>query len=99
MATTTSGVFDIADPSDKDIDYGSILFDENKAREAAKGAKIWQDLSSDTSNKKVGYAAGQERETIGKQGEEARASTEQQDTFKRKDEERDYYQAQRAYRY
>jgi len=90
MATTTSGIFNIADPSGKDygIDDSSILFDEEKAKEAAKGAKIWQDLSSDTSNKKVGYAAEQERKNL-----------EQQDTFKRKDEERDYYQAQRAYRY
>lgn len=51
------------------------------------------------SKKKMEDAGAQERETIGKGATESRTSAEQQDTFKRKDEERDYGQAQRAYRY
>ena len=67
-------------------------FDLDKYRQAAG-------VAYEFSKKKMEDAGGQERETIGKGASESRASAEQQDTFKRKDEERDYGQAQRAYRY
>lgn len=67
-------------------------FDLDKYRQAAG-------VAYEFSKKKMEDAGGQERQTIGKGAEESRASAEQQDTFKRKDEERDYGQAQRAYRY
>ena len=67
-------------------------FDLDKYRQAAG-------VAYEFSKKKMEESGAQERETIGKGAEESRTSTEQQDTFKRKDEERDYGQAQRAYRY
>lgn len=76
-----------------------FLFDEDKARKAAAATKIFQDVSVGSSIAKGKAAAEQERETIGKGAAESRTSAEQQDFFKRKDEERDYGQAQRAYRY
>ena len=62
-------------------------FDLDKYRQAAG-------VAYDFSKKKMEDAGGQERETIGK-----RTSAEQSQRFKEKDEERDYGQAQRAYRY
>jgi hypothetical protein len=67
-------------------------FDLDKYRQAAG-------VAYEFSKKKMETAGEQERETIGKGATESRTSAEQQDTFKRKDEERDYGQAQRAYRY
>lgn len=67
-------------------------FDLDKYRQAAG-------VAYEFSKKKMEDAGAQERETIGKGATESRTSAEQQDTFKRKDEERDYGQAQRAYRY
>ena len=70
-------------------------FDEqalNKYREAAG-------IAYEFSKKKAETAGEQERETIGKGAEEQRTSAAQQQEFKQKDEERDYGQAQRAYRY
>lgn len=85
-----------------DEDYSdpySFLFDEDKARKAASAVKIFQDVSVGSSKEKMREAGEQERETIGKGAQESRASAEQQQQFKQKDEERDYGQAQRAYRY
>jgi hypothetical protein len=67
-------------------------FDLDKYRQAAG-------VAYEFSKKKAEDAGGQERETIGKGAEEQRTSTAQQQEFKQKDEERDYGQAQRAYRY
>ena len=67
-------------------------FDLDKYRQAAG-------VAYDFSKKKMEDAGGQERETIGKGAEEQRTSAEQSQSFKEKDEERDYGQAQRAYRY
>ena len=94
MADTSSTFAD-----DLSSDPYALLFDEDKARKAAGAAKIFQDVSVGSTIKKGAAAGEQERETIGKGAEEQRTSAEQQDTFRRKDEERDYGQAQRAYRY
>jgi hypothetical protein len=67
-------------------------FDLDKYRQAAG-------VAYEFSKKKMETAGEQERETIGKGAEESRTSAEQQQQFKQKDEERDYGQAQRAYRY
>lgn len=67
-------------------------FDLDKYRQAAG-------VAYEFSKKKAETAGEQERETIGKGAQEQRTSTEQQQQFKQKDEERDYQQSQRAYRY
>jgi hypothetical protein len=67
-------------------------FDLDKYRQAAG-------VAYEFSKKKMEDAGAQERETIGKGATESRTSNEQQQEFKQKDEERDYNQAQRAYRY
>jgi hypothetical protein len=67
-------------------------FDLDKYRQAAG-------VAYEFSKKKMETAGEQERETIGKGATESRTSAEQQQQFKQKDEERDYGQAQRAYRY
>jgi len=85
MATTTST--DILDTYNTD-DW----FDIDKYRQAAG-------VAYEFSKKKMEETGAQERETIGKGAEEQRTSAGQQQEFKQKDEERDYNQAQRAYRY
>ena len=67
-------------------------FDLDKYRQAAG-------VAYEFSKKKAETAGEQERETIGKGAQEQRTSSEQQQQFKQKDEERDYEQSQRAYRY
>ena len=67
-------------------------FDLDKYRQAAG-------VAYEFSKKKAETAGEQERETIGKGAEEQRTSATQQQEFKQRDEERDYNQAQRAYRY
>ena len=67
-------------------------FDLDKYRQAAG-------VAYEFSKKKMEAAGEQERETIGKGATEQRASAEQGQQYKQKDEERDYGQAQRAYRY
>ena len=67
-------------------------FDLDKYRQAAG-------VAYEFSKKKMETAGEQERETIGKGATEQRTSAEQGQQFKQKDEERDYGQAQRAYRY
>ena len=73
------------------IDYDDP-FDIDKYRQAAG-------VAYEFSKKKMEEAGAQERETIGKGGQESRTSAEQQQQFKQRDEERDYGQAHRAYRY
>lgn len=67
-------------------------FDLDKYKQAAEVAYSF-------SKKKAEDAGTQERETIGKGAEEQRTSAEQGQKFRQSDEERDYNQAQRAYRY
>ena len=67
-------------------------FDLDKYKQAAEVAYSF-------SKKKAEDVGEQERETIGKGAEEQRTSSEQGQRFKESDEERDYRQAQRAYRY
>jgi hypothetical protein len=67
-------------------------FDLDKYRQAAG-------VAYEFSKKKMETAGEQERETIGKGATEQRESSEQSQRFKQEDEQRDYAQAQRAYRY
>jgi len=67
-------------------------FDIDKYKQAAG-------VAYEFSKKKMEDAGEQDRQTIGKKGEEQRRSAEQDQQYKQKDEERDYQQAQRAYRY
>ena len=67
-------------------------FDLDKYRQAAG-------VAYEFSKKKMEESGAQERETIGKGATEQRTSAEQSQEFKRGDEERDYGQSQRAYRY
>ena len=67
-------------------------FDLDKYRQAAG-------VAYDFSKKKMEDAGEQDRKTIGKKGTEQRTSATQEQQFRAKDEERDYNQAQRAYRY
>jgi hypothetical protein len=85
MAATTSS--DISDTYSTD-DW----FDIDKYRQAAG-------VAYEFSKKKMEESGAQERETIGKGAAEQRGSAEQQQRFRQQDEERDYGQAQRAYRY
>jgi hypothetical protein len=78
---------DITDTYDTD-DW----FDIDKYRQAAG-------VAYEFSKKKMEETGAQERATIGKGAEEQRTSAEQGQRFKQSDEERDYNQAQRAYRY
>ena len=67
-------------------------FDIDKYRQAAG-------VAYEFSKKKMEDAGEQDRQTIGKKGEEQRRSAEQEQTYRQRDEKRDYDQAQRAYRY
>lgn len=67
-------------------------FDLDKYRQAAG-------VAYEFSKKKAETAGEQERETIGKGAQEQRTSAEQQQQLKQSDEQKDYEQAQRAYRY
>ncbi len=67
-------------------------FDLDKYRQAAG-------VAYDFSKKKMEDAGEQERQTIGKGAQEKRTTNEQQQRFSEKDEERDYKQAQAAYRF
>jgi hypothetical protein len=66
----------------------ALLFDEDQARKAASAVKIFQDVSVGSSKEKMKEEGRQQRETLA-----------QQQRFSEKDEERDYNQAQRAYRF
>ena len=76
-------------PGQTDVDD---WFDLDKYRQAAG-------VAYDFSKKKMEDAGEQDRKTIGKKGTEQRTSASQEQEFRAKDEERDYNQAQRAYRY
>ena len=67
-------------------------FDIDKYKQAAGVAYEFSKI-------KMEDAGEQDRQTIGKGAEEKRRATEQEQQYKQKDEERDYKQAQRAYRY
>ena len=67
-------------------------FDIDKYRQAAG-------VAYEFSKKKLEDKGEDDRKTIGKTGEEQRAAARQQQEYKQKDEERDYKQAQSAYRY
>ena len=67
-------------------------FDIDKYKQAAG-------VAYEFSKKKMEDAGEQDRQTIGKGATEKRRSPEQEQQYKQKDEERDYNQAQRAYRY
>lgn len=84
MATTASGIADTYSTDD--------WFDIDKYRQAAG-------VAYEFSKKKMEETGAQERATIGKGAEEQRTSAEQAQRFRQADEERDYGQAQRAYRY
>lgn len=76
-----------------------LLFDEEKARKAASAVKIFQDVSVGSSKEKMREAGEQERASMGTSGEQQRKSAAQAQQFSESDEERDYAQSQRAYRY
>jgi len=76
-----------------------LLFDEDKARKAASAVKIFQDVSVGSTKEKMKEEGTQQRETIGKSGQEQREAAAQAQRFSQEDEARDYGQAQRAYRY
>lgn len=84
MAATPTSITDTYNTDD--------WFDLDKYRQAAG-------VAYEFSKKKMEESGAQERETIGKGAEEQRTSAEQAQRFKQTDEERDYGQAQRAYRY
>ena len=75
-----------------DKEYGSDDFDLDRYRQAAG-------VAYEFSKKKMEESGAQERETIGKGATEQRTSAQQGQEFKQRDEERDYGQSQRAYRY
>jgi hypothetical protein len=83
MADAISAMYD----EDAD-DVTNVFFDEDKARQAAKAVKIFQDVSVGSTMKKQSNLAEEERKT-----------NEQKQRFAEKDEDRDYRQAQQAYRF
>jgi len=76
-------------PGQTDVDD---WFDLDKYKEAAG-------VAYEFSKKKMEDAGEQDRKTIGEKGTQQRTSAKQEQEFRQKDEERDYNQAQRAYRY
>jgi len=80
-------------PSDVDETYeNDDWFDIDQYKKAAQ-------VAYDFSLGKMEKAGDEERETIGKGGSEQRATNRQQQQFSEKDEERDYKQSQKAYRF
>jgi hypothetical protein len=67
-------------------------FDLDKYRQAAG-------VAYEFSKKKMETEGEQQRESLGKSGQEQRTSAEQAQRFSEDDEARDYGQSQRAYRY
>jgi len=98
MASSYTGT-----PSDwetpENLDPYDLLFDEDKARKAASAVKIFQDVSVGSTKEKMKEEGAQQRETIGTSGKEQRETAAQAQRFAQEDEERDYNQSQRAYRY
>lgn len=85
--TSTSSGDDIDDTYAND-DW----FDIDQYKKAAQ-------VAYDFSLGKMEKAGDEERETIGKGASEQRSTNRQQQTFSEKDEERDYKQAQKGYRF
>ena len=98
MASSYTGT-----PSDwetpENLDPYDLLFDEDKARKAASAVKIFQDVSVGSTKEKMKEEGAQQRETIGTSAQEQRETAAQAQRFAQEDEERDYNQSQRAYRY
>jgi hypothetical protein len=67
-------------------------FDLDQYKKAAQ-------VAYDFSLGKMEKQGGEERETIGKGGSEQRTTDRQKQQFSEKDEERDYKQSQKAYRF
>jgi hypothetical protein len=67
-------------------------FDIDQYKKAAQ-------VAYDFSLGKMEKAGDEERETIGKGASEQRSTNRQQQTFSERDEERDYKQSQKAYRF
>ncbi|MGA1772165.1 MAG: hypothetical protein ACO39T_07835 [Flavobacteriaceae bacterium] len=76
-----------------------LLFDEDKARKAASAVKIFQDVSVGSTKEKMKEEGEQQRATIGTSSAEQRETAAQAQRFAQEDEDRDYQQSQRAYRY
>jgi len=91
-----SGMVGITSTSPKDdIDdtyANDDWFDIDQYKKAAQ-------VAYDFSLGKMEKAGDEERETIGKGASEQRATNRQQQTFSEKDEERDYKQSQKGYRF
>lgn len=80
-------------PSNVDETYeNDDWFDIDQYKKAAQ-------VAYDFSLGKMEKAGDEERETIGKGGSEQRATNRQQQQFAEKDEERDYKQSQKGYRF
>jgi hypothetical protein len=62
-------------------------------------ARATLELGAEFGEKAAKYKGAEERATIGKGAEETRAGTAQAQEFKQRDEERDYQQSQRGYRF
>ncbi len=93
-----------------DIDADSSLDDATKTRlkkEAADRyyggatdeARATLELGAEFGKKAAEYKGEQERASIAKGAEETRAGQSQLQEFKQRDEERDYQQSQRGYRF
>ncbi len=93
-----------------DIDADTSLDDATKSRlkqEAADRyyggntdeARATLELGAEFGEKAAKYKGEQERATISKGAEETRAGVSQAQEFKQRDEERDYQQSQRGYRF
>ena len=94
----------------KDIDTDTSLDEATKSslkKQAAESyygsgqdeARATLALGAEFGEKAAKYKGEQERATIGKGGEEQRISAAQAQEFKQRDEERDYQQSQRGYRF
>ena len=80
-------------PSNVDETYeNDDWFDLDQYKKAAQ-------VAYDFSLGKMEKAGDEERETIGKGASEQRTTNRQQQQFSEKDEERDYKQSQKAYRF
>ena len=84
-----------ATPSSSGIDNTYANDDWFDIDQYKKAAQVAYDFSLG----KMEKAGDEERETIGKGASEQRSTNRQQQTFSEKDEERDYKQSQKAYRF
>jgi hypothetical protein len=97
-----SRVSDIDADTSLDADTKSRLKKEAADRFYGTGqdeARATLELGAKFGEKAAKYKGAEERATIGKGAEEARTGAEQSQLFKQKDEERDYQQSQRGYRF